>query len=394
MLAHATLVRCATAVSVGILAVAGCSAGGSATTTGDANADAGSGTAATTSTPPPVASRLPARLPRSTGQTFYVSPNGNDANAGTLERPWRTIQRAVNRLRPGQRALVRGGTYRENVEINRAGTARQPITIAAFPGDRPVIESPEYPLEIEGAYFRVQGFVIQGARGTSSTNVYFESGADHVELLRNEIRFSQDQGVYSEEETAHLFIVSNRIHHNGIDHRPGQHQSHGIYLQGRNHLVVNNAIHDHREGFGIQVYDQNAGSIIVHNTVVASGHAGIVVGGEGGVSGITIRNNILAYNASYGVQMDSDCPTGRVSVDTNVIFGNRSGTVEGGCSRVVVGRNFGSNPRFVSYARRNLALAARSPALNRARADSAPGSDIRGNRRPRGRGYDIGAYER
>jgi parallel beta helix pectate lyase-like protein len=372
-----TFLRCATAVAVGLLAVAGCSAGGSGS-----DAEAGS------------AARLPARLPPSKGKTFYVATNGSNSNPGTLTRPWRTIQTAASRLRPGQRAFVRAGTYRENVSITRRGTRRAPITIAAYPGEHPVIDSPSYPLEIEGAYWRIRGFVVQGARGTSSTNVYFESSAHHVELVGNEVRRSQDQGVYSEEETDHLFILANRIHDNGIDHRPGQHQSHGIYLQGTGHVVVNNAIWDHREGFGIQVYDQNAGSIIVHNTVVGSGHSAIVVGGSGGVSNITIRNNILAFNSNYGVQMDSDCPTGRVGIDTNVIYGNREGTIERGCSKVAIGRNLGGNPRFVSYARRNLALAAGSPAINRARAVSSPRTDIRGLRRPRGRGYDIGAYER
>jgi hypothetical protein len=289
---------------------------------------------------------------------------------------------------------VRAGVYRENVDVTRSGTPTSPITIAAFRGERPVIESAEYPLEIEGAYLRIRGFVVQGAKGTSSTNVYFESGAHHVELVRNSIRFSQDQGVYSEEETHDLFVIANRIHHNGRGHVPGQHQSHGIYLQGRNHLVANNAIHDHPFGFGIQVYDQNSGSIIVNNTVVKSGHSGIVVGGSGGVSDITIRNNVLAFNASYGVQMDSDCPTGPVAVDTNVIYGNPDGRVEGGCANVAVGANIAKSPQFISLPQRSLGLKRYSPALNRARADFAPRTDILGRRRPSGRGYDIGAFER
>lgn len=337
--------------------------------------------------------QLPPRLPASTGKTFYVAPNGSDANPGTRTRPWRTLQRAANALRPGQRALVRAGRYRENVEIRRSGTAARPITIGAYPGERPVIESAEYPLEIDGAYFRIRGFVLQGARGLSSTNVYFESNAHHIELLRNEIRFSQDQGVFSEEETHDLFVLGNRIHDNGVDHQPGQHQSHGLYLQGRNHLVANNAIYDHPFGFGIQVYDQNEGSIIVNNTVVKSGHSGIVVGGSGGVSDITIRNNILAFNSSFGVQMDSTCPTGEVAVDTNVIYGNSSGRVEPGCDTVIVEENIAKSPRFVALASRRLWLRRTSPARDRARADFAPRTDITGRRRPSGRGYEIGAYE-
>lgn len=288
---------------------------------------------------------------------------------------------------------MQGGKYLENVRINRSGTAANPITIAAFPGTRPVIESAEYPLEIDGSYFRIRGFVVQGARGTSSTNVYFESNAHHIELIRNEIRFSQDQGIYSEEETHDLFLIANRIHDNGRGHQPGQHQSHGIYLQGSDHLVVNNAVYDHPFGFGIQVYDQNRGSIIVNNTVVKSGHSGIVVGGSGGVSDITIRNNILAFNAKYGLQTDSACPTGPVAVDTNVIYGNRSGRVQGGCRHVAVGPNIGLSPRFVSFSLRRLGLRRSSPALDRAGPDFAPRTDIAGRRRPSGPGYDIGAFE-
>ena len=50
---------------------------------------------------------------------FYVSPDGNDANAGTQERPFQTVVRArdaMRRSRPtGDKAAViilRGGTYR------------------------------------------------------------------------------------------------------------------------------------------------------------------------------------------------------------------------------------------------------------------------------------------
>src|SRR5215472_9829654 len=35
-------------------------------------------------------------VPSRSGATFYVSTTGNDANAGTLSTPWRTIQHAAN----------------------------------------------------------------------------------------------------------------------------------------------------------------------------------------------------------------------------------------------------------------------------------------------------------
>ncbi len=278
--------------------------------------------------------------------------------------------------------------------MTRPGTAAQPITIAAYPRERPVISHADGPLEIDTGYYRIRGFVLERAKGTSSTNVYFEDDAHHIELSGNEIRHSQDQGVFSEEQTHHLQILGNRIHDNGLGHVSGQHQSHGLYFQGRSHVAANNLIFSHPFGFGIQVYDQNSRSIIVNNTVTGSAHSGIVVGGSGGVDNITIRNNILAFNEQYGVQTDSDCPTGPVAIDANVIFGNGDGAVQRGCSTLRLGSNISSDPKFVSRSRRDFRLAGGSPAVDRARADSAPRTDIAGRKRPAGRGYDVGAFER
>lgn len=349
-----------------------------------------------------IASKLPRLLPASRGPTFYVAQNGSDSAPGTRARPWRTVQKALRTLRAGQRALVRRGTYAQDHVVERAGTPSAPITIAAYPRERVVLRAGSssgdtYPIRVTSgaAYVRVQGFVIEGARGTSSTNVYFEGRAHHVELLRNEVRFSQDQGIFVEAGTRNIHIIGNRIHDNGRGHVSGQHQSHGIYIEGRDHLVANNVVHDHPHGFGIQAYPQNQGTVIVHNTIVGSGHSGIVVGGDEGVGDITIRNNVIAFNSRYGVQMDSDCPTGPVAIDRNVIHGNRSGAVQGGCSRVSTsGGNLFGDPRFVSRGGKNFQLRPGSPAINRARGDFSLRTDALGRRRPRGGGFDVGAYER
>ena len=330
------------------------------------------------------------RIPASTGRTFYVSKSGSNSNPGTRARPWRTIQYAVGHLGDNQRALVRSGTYTENVDFNRSGTASNPKTLAAYPGAHVVIQSGSYPLEIDAAYWRIRGFILQGA-GHESTNVYFESSAHHVELVKNNIRRSRDQGIFSEASTNDLDIIRNRIHDNGDGTRDNGH-SNGIYLEGEDHYVANNVIYDHPHGFGIQIYPENSHSVIVNNTVTGSAESGIVVGGDGGVADIEIRNNILAHNRNYGVSMDSDCPSD-VTIARNLFNRNRSGWVEGGCG-VSTSGNLGGSPRFVSYPNRMLALRRGSPAIDEAQAAWAPGRDIVGRRRPQGPGDDIGAYER
>ena len=73
--------------------------------------------------------------------TYYVATTGDDSNAGTsVESPFKTVQRGVSRASAGDTVLVRGGTYREQVEMNVAGTADQYITVAGYTGELPVIK--------------------------------------------------------------------------------------------------------------------------------------------------------------------------------------------------------------------------------------------------------------
>ena len=73
--------------------------------------------------------------------TYYVqATGGSDSNPGTESRPFKTIQYAVNKLNAGDTLLVRSGTYVEVVVIRRSGTVSAPITIAAYPGESPVID--------------------------------------------------------------------------------------------------------------------------------------------------------------------------------------------------------------------------------------------------------------
>jgi uncharacterized protein (TIGR03437 family) len=77
--------------------------------------------------------------PASTGASYFVSPSGSDAAAGTQGQPWATIQAAVSRLKPGDVLYVLGGEYHEAVTVGVSGTAAAPITIQAYPGECPIL---------------------------------------------------------------------------------------------------------------------------------------------------------------------------------------------------------------------------------------------------------------
>lgn len=70
----------------------------------------------------------------------HVAPTGDDANPGTGAQPWRTLAASLSRLDDGDILWVHGGSYEERVNIDaNPGRPDARITVAAYPGERPVI---------------------------------------------------------------------------------------------------------------------------------------------------------------------------------------------------------------------------------------------------------------
>ena len=80
---------------------------------------------------------------------FYVSPDGNDANSGSKEKPFATLSRARDAVRQAKaqakepfNVLIRGGTYAVTEPLvlgpGDSGTRECPITYAACPNEKPV----------------------------------------------------------------------------------------------------------------------------------------------------------------------------------------------------------------------------------------------------------------
>ena len=61
------------------------------------------------------------------------SPKASDANPGTDELPFKTINRAAQLVQPGDVVVVKAGIYREHVRLTRSGKPGAPITFIADP---------------------------------------------------------------------------------------------------------------------------------------------------------------------------------------------------------------------------------------------------------------------
>lgn len=87
---------------------------------------------------------------------FHVSPKGDDANPGTAQRPFQTLERARDALRErrekgplpvgGVAVILHGGVYprmKQSFKLTAedSGTAEAPIVYRAAPGERPILRA-------------------------------------------------------------------------------------------------------------------------------------------------------------------------------------------------------------------------------------------------------------
>ncbi|KAL3466122.1 hypothetical protein BJX64DRAFT_274673 [Aspergillus heterothallicus] len=86
-------------------------------------------------------------LPAVLAVDIYVSPNGSDSAAGTLDAPLQTIQLAVDQASAGDIIYLRGGTYSPttNIQITKSGTSSAPYVLRAYEGESVIIDGEELP---------------------------------------------------------------------------------------------------------------------------------------------------------------------------------------------------------------------------------------------------------
>ncbi|MDH7487775.1 MAG: right-handed parallel beta-helix repeat-containing protein [Anaerolineae bacterium] len=273
------------------------------------------------------------------GAVYYVAPNGNDANPGTLARPWRTIQHAAATLTAGDTVYIRAGTYSERVVPLRSGSAGQVITYAAYPGETATIDGTGVAVpEWEGlfhivnkAYLRVSGLRVLNAGSNphnpgilvdGSSYIVIENnfvshtndsgigvwGSDHVVVTRNEVEqaclggFNESISVGGTD----VFEVSyNRVHDGpkeGIDLKDGS----------SNGKVFGNEVYSTQAvGLYVDAWDKHTYNIEVYQNVVHDIAAmGFAIASEMGglLENVRLYNNIAYHNRHVGIWLSGCCP--------------------------------------------------------------------------------------
>ncbi len=257
---------------------------------------------------------------------FHVAPEGNDANPGTPDRPWKTLAHAAKTLEPGEAAIVHAGTYPAVRLDARDGTPEFPITLVAAPGERPAIRGGT--VEFRRAHWVVEGFDISPATtafavrftgagskgnvlrnnlvhdGGAGAGVSIDGGATDVLVEGNEIwNFSRggdsdSHGVVVQPNTARVRILRNHIHHNNGDSVQclGPETTSAGGDPARDVLIEGNYLHEDREN---AVDIKTCHDVVIRNNRAHSYFDTATSNGEGIVvhyvaTGVTVEGNDIS----------------------------------------------------------------------------------------------------
>ena len=371
------------------------------------------------------------------GPTFYVAPNGNDANAGTAGAPWRSLSGSMARLNAGDTLLVRGGTYNavtdEQFNIDsKNGNANAWITVAAYPGEKPVVQLNSFWqgfYVLNSSYVEIRGLEIAGTALTDQRmtdgveiktshhvkvdgNVVHDVGgcgicsmsSNHVRVEGNEVYGASKWNVFQTSAISFfqstnvgggdnsdgfsMYISGNRVHNNTniAPPGPGQKVTDGNCViidfnddtgyQGST-LIQTNLCYENG-GRGVHVF-HSKNVLAVNNTLVNDLRHPDIDGGEltaSSSSALVYRNNLTVASRPGAGAVVWDA---QVVFDHNVYVGQAPAQVGGGDQVTSVA----INPDYT--------LPGNSPAINAGSTVQAPLTDIRGVHRDAQ--PDVGAFE-
>ncbi|MFC4763129.1 right-handed parallel beta-helix repeat-containing protein [Dyella koreensis] len=274
------------------------------------------------------------------GHTYYVATTGDDNAAGTLDAPWRTIGRAARSVLAGDTVYVRGGIYKETVDVRQSGSAAAgPIVFASYPGETAALNGSGLVVPAGAmrglwnlnnvSYVTIQGFDVGYYSTNSSTatpvGIYISGGGSQVQILGNRIHDIVNKlercpngnafgiEVYANDPATSISGLT--IDGNEVDHlRLGCSESLSLTGNVEQWTISNNKVHDN-DNIGIA-------ALGFESMVTSSGSTFRSQARDGVISGNTVYNISSQGNPAY--------PAGDFSSDG--IY------VEGG-TRIVIERN-------------------------------------------------------
>jgi len=291
---------------------------------------------------PAISGQLPEHF--STGNQFYVAPNGRMQGNGTISDPW-DLASALDHpsaIQPGDTVWLRGGVYVGNFVSNLSGTAESPIIVRRYPNERAILDlasvsAAQQPvLKVKGSSVWFWGLEITNSNPdrsrvdpyTGDEEPWRGSGADvyaaNVKFI-NMIFHDNGHGIWDKKDMTEVYGCL--FYYNGNNKR-----EHAMYLgnsSGTKHILDN--IVFSQGGYGILGYSGSMPDAL--NGIHIEGNA-------------TFNNGILTLDdqATGNIQVGGGmgAPAERIVVKDNFVYNPAGNAISKNCGIRVGYEDFGN----------------------------------------------------
>lgn len=298
--------------------------------------------------PPPPAPEPP---PPPAVADYWVAPSGDDSSPGTLEQPFRTIQRAANAVVAGDTVVVRDGTYTDTttdtcgyptvVCLHRGGTAAAHVTFRAEHRWGAIVDGQNarpngFTWSAGAGYVDVDGFLVKSLRTSGGSVSAYElfNGGVGSRILNCRTEDIGRSVTSTTNGQVGVFTTANDVTVEGCYFRDigrlnnDQQHDHGIYLNdGDNVTIRGNYFEDFLRGWAVQLYPgSEAGTVIEDNSFVGGfpnrQNTHIIIGAAltGRMSGNTFWSSgpsktMVYYKGQLALSLDNNVSTGDAWTD-------------------------------------------------------------------------------
>lgn len=250
------------------------------------------------------------------GKIYYVALSASDGSACSASAPCATIQHMVSVMKPGDTALIRGGTYPEGevwIRSPDGGVAGASKVIKNYPGEEVYMPNSARGMLVDANYITVSGLQFQN--GKSMDAVGWASREQRGDKFINNT-FAGTIGYAAIEITGPDQMLAGNVCE--ISNSTVGTMGHCYYVTQCSNLKILYNVASGAPGYGLHIFDERRASAdfrrVIRDVLVegnlfknSTQRSGMIIavddqGGYGNhAENITIRNNIFAANNHVGL---------------------------------------------------------------------------------------------
>ena len=305
--------------------------------------------------------------------SFYVALDGSDTNPGNEKAPFASIQRGLLELKPGDTLYLRGGLYaiESNVVVKAQGTPDAWITVAGYPGEKPVLDGSkikgsvednnEYEYTIfqfdDAAHVRVKNIHVRNSWGSGfrtyptyikepsldiqkalEATTYDQHGSRHIDIIgcSSANTYGPGIGIWHSE---HVKVMGCEVTGaNNLDRRrstrparEAPHEAISIAAVSYFEVAYNHVHHGYKEG--IDVKETSRHGVVHHNYIHDMKRQGLYADSWFGLLGDVEFHHNVVHDCEWGIAISAESGVGAPSkvvdirIHHNLLYNNRASGV-------------------------------------------------------------------